>query len=85
MSPSVLRVFIAGHRGMVGSALIRQLGIQKNVSIITASRAELDLTNQQAVNEFFAAHKIDQVYLAAAKVGGFTLMTRIQRISSIRI
>ncbi|GFZ77168.1 GDP-L-fucose synthase [Pseudohongiella nitratireducens] len=70
MSSSVLRVFIAGHRGMVGSALKRQLEIHDNVSIITATRAELDLANQQAVNEFFATHRIDQVYLAAAKVGG---------------
>lgn len=70
MSSSVSRVFIAGHRGMVGSALKRQLEIHEDMSIITATRGELDLTNQQAVNAFFATHQIDQVYLAAAKVGG---------------
>ena len=55
---------------MVGSAIIRQLQQDSSTSIITASRAELDLTNQQAVNQFFAENNIDQVYLAAAKVGG---------------
>jgi GDP-L-fucose synthase len=70
MTASNMRVFIAGHRGMVGSALIRQLEIQENLTIVTAARTELDLTNQLAVNKFFARQKIDQVYLAAAKVGG---------------
>jgi len=55
---------------MVGSAIIRQLENDQTNIIITASRDELDLTNQQAVNQFFADNKIDQVYLAAAKVGG---------------
>ncbi len=64
------KIFIAGHNGMVGSAIIRQLEAQNNVEVITRTRSELDLTNQQAVREFFAAEKIDQVYLAAAKVGG---------------
>lgn len=63
-------IFVAGHKGMVGSAIVRQLNQQANVNIITADRSELDLCSQVAVNEFFAAHKIDQVYLAAAKVGG---------------
>jgi GDP-L-fucose synthase len=63
-------IFIAGHNGMVGSAIVRQLEKGKNNTLITASRSELDLTNQQAVNEFFASNSIDQVYLAAAKVGG---------------
>ncbi|RIY32132.1 GDP-fucose synthetase [Psittacicella hinzii] len=66
----MLNVFVAGHQGMVGSAICRQLSQDKNVNLITRSRAELDLTNQQAVHDFFVAHKIDQVYLAAAKVGG---------------
>ena len=63
------RIFIAGHNGMVGSALFR---ILKNydVEIITKTRAELDLLNQKDVNSFFNNQKIDQVYLAAAKVGG---------------
>lgn len=63
-------IFIAGHRGMVGSALVRQLQQDPNVNLITATRSELDLTNQAAVQAFFQQHHIDQVYLAAAKVGG---------------
>lgn len=64
------RIFIAGHRGMVGSAIVRQLEQDSANTIITATRTELDLTNQQAVSDFFAEQNIDQVYLAAAKVGG---------------
>ena len=66
------RVYLAGHRGMVGSAIVRQLGALgvKDAQIITRTHAELDLTNQAAVREFFEAEKPDQVYLAAAKVGG---------------
>jgi GDP-L-fucose synthase len=64
------RVFIAGHNGMVGSAIVRELNKIDDVELITRSRKELDLTNQQAVLEFFQTEKIDQVYLAAAKVGG---------------
>ncbi|MBL0711391.1 MAG: GDP-L-fucose synthase [Colwellia sp.] len=64
------RIFIAGHNGMVGSAIVRQLTKQSNVEIIVRSRSELDLLNQQAVTHFFAKENIDEVYLAAAKVGG---------------
>jgi len=64
------RIFIAGNNGMVGSAIIRQLEQDNTHIIITASRNELDLINQESVNDFFAKNKIDQVYLAAAKVGG---------------
>ena len=64
------RVYVAGHRGMVGSALVRLIETQKHVELITASRAELDLINQTAVNDFFRCNKIDEVYLAAARVGG---------------
>ncbi|HIF9221408.1 TPA: GDP-L-fucose synthase [Photobacterium damselae] len=64
------RIFVAGHRGMVGSAIVRQLSQRDNVEIITRTRNELDLLNQQAVNDFFAQADIDEVYLAAAKVGG---------------
>ena len=63
-------IFVAGHRGMVGSAIVRQLEKEPSNRIITAARDNLDLTNQTQVNEFFAKNKIDQVYLAAAKVGG---------------
>ncbi|NRP08958.1 MULTISPECIES: GDP-L-fucose synthase [unclassified Marinobacterium] len=64
------RVFVAGHRGMVGSAIVRQLKQDTSVEIITADRHQLDLIDQRSVHDFFAAHSIDQVYLAAAKVGG---------------
>ncbi len=64
------RIFIAGHNGMVGSALVRQLQTNSDVELLVRNRKELDLTNQAAVASFFASEKIDQVYLAAAKVGG---------------
>jgi GDP-L-fucose synthase len=64
------RIFVAGHRGMVGSAISRQLQKEAFVTVITATKDELDLTNQNQVNEFFKLNAIDQVYLAAAKVGG---------------
>jgi len=64
------RVFVAGHNGMVGSAIVRQLQSDQTLEIVTRSREELDLLNQQSVNDFFKAEKIDEVYLAAAKVGG---------------
>lgn len=63
-------VFVAGHRGMVGSAIVRRLRDLGYANILTASRSEADLTRQEQVEAFFAAHRIDQVYLAAAKVGG---------------
>jgi len=64
------KVFVAGHRGMVGSAIIKQLEKRENLELVVRTRAELDLTNQQAVQDFFKAEKFDQVYMAAAKVGG---------------
>jgi len=66
------KIYVAGHRGMVGSAIVRQLLAQGHPAdrIVTRTHAELDLTNQAAVNAFFAEEKPDQVYLAAAKVGG---------------
>ncbi|PID49661.1 MAG: GDP-fucose synthetase [Proteobacteria bacterium] len=63
-------VYVAGHRGMVGSALVRQLAQQADIEIITRSHAELDLTHQAAVRDFFQQTPIDEVYLAAARVGG---------------
>ena len=63
-------IFVAGHRGMVGSAIVRRLQALGCTNILTAGRDELDLTDQHAVNAFFAAQCIDQAYLAAAKVGG---------------
>ncbi len=64
------RIFVAGHHGMVGSAIVRQLEKRKNVDIVTRSHLELDLLDQAAVNRFFSDENIDEVYLAAAKVGG---------------
>ncbi len=66
------KIYVAGHRGMVGSAIVRQLEAQDHPvdRIVTRTHEELDLTNQAAVNQFFKAEKPDQVYLAAAKVGG---------------
>ncbi|MEG2268373.1 MAG: GDP-L-fucose synthase [Acinetobacter sp.] len=63
------KIFVAGHQGMVGSALVRLLS-QHQQQIIVATRQEVDLTNQRAVQDFFAGQQFDQVYLAAAKVGG---------------
>ncbi len=63
------KIFIAGHNGMVGSALVRHLKIQE-VEIITKDKRELDLLDQKSVQDFFRNEKINQVYLAAAKVGG---------------
>ena len=63
-------LFIAGHRGMVGSAVVRRLKALGYRRIVTAARNELDLTSQAAVRAFFAAQRIDAVVLAAAKVGG---------------
>jgi GDP-L-fucose synthase len=70
MSELDSKIFVAGNRGMVGSAIVRQLEASGHTNIITRTRSELDLTNQQAVVDFFQSEKIDQVYLAAAKVGG---------------
>ncbi len=64
------KIYIAGHRGLVGSALMRQLQARGYTNIITQTHAELDLTDQAAVRHFFAAEKPDYVLLAAAKVGG---------------
>ncbi|NJD76129.1 MAG: GDP-L-fucose synthase [Candidatus Methanoperedens sp.] len=64
------RIFIAGHRGMVGSAIKRKLESRGYSDLLYRTRGELDLTNQQSVNEFFTSQKPEYVFLAAAKVGG---------------
>ncbi len=64
------KIYVAGHRGMVGSAIVRNLQAQGYGNIVTRTHAELDLTNQAAVRAFFEQEKPAQVYLAAAKVGG---------------
>lgn len=70
MSQFQKRIFVAGHRGMVGSAIVRCLVEQGYSNIISRSRAELDLTDQAQVRAFFAEEKPQEVYVAAAKVGG---------------
>lgn len=64
------KIYVAGHRGMVGSAIVRELQRQGFTNIITRTHAQLDLTNQQAVNDFFTSERPEYVFLAAAKVGG---------------
>lgn len=64
------KVFVAGHRGMVGSAIVRRLEGRGDIELVLRSSSELDLTCQSLVSEFFKSQEIDQVYLAAAKVGG---------------
>ena len=64
------RVFVAGHQGMVGSAIVRALEKAGDAEIITRTRSELDLLDQAAVFRFFNQNAVDEVYLAAAKVGG---------------
>lgn len=64
------KIYVAGHRGMVGSAIVRALKAQGQSNLITRTHVEMDLTDQSAVRGFFEQEKPDQVYLAAAKVGG---------------
>ncbi len=64
------KIYVAGHRGMVGSAIVRELQRKGYTNLIYRTHQELDLTNQAAVRQFFESEKPDQVYLAAAKVGG---------------
>ena len=64
------KIYVAGHRGMVGSAIVRELERQGYQNIVVRTHAELDLTRQEAVEAFFAEEKPDYVFLAAAKVGG---------------
>ena len=64
------KIYVAGHRGMVGSAIVRELEKQGYTNIVTRTHKELDLCRQEAVEEFFAKEKPDYVFLAAAKVGG---------------
>lgn len=71
-STNKLRVFVAGHRGMVGSAIVRRLLLDNTFEVIVRDRSELDLTSQRDVANFFLSEKIDQVYIAAARVGGIS-------------
>jgi len=65
-----MKLFIAGHQGMVGSALMRRFARERDLTLLTRTRQELDLTSQAAVDEFFAREKPDTAIIAAAKVGG---------------
>ena len=64
------KIYVAGHNGMVGSALVRVLQKNNETNLVTKSKKELDLVNQKQVQKFFKKEKFDQVYIAAAKVGG---------------
>ncbi len=64
------RIFVGGHRGLVGQALVRRLSEDKDVELVTRTRSELDLARAVDVDAFFANERIDEVYLAAARVGG---------------
>ena len=72
MNPAANRIYVAGHRGMAGSAIVRQLlgEGQPEDRLVTRTRSKLDLTDQASVRSFFATEHIDEVYLAAARVGG---------------
>jgi GDP-L-fucose synthase len=67
---SKLKIYVAGHKGMVGSGLVRLLKKSTNIELITIDKKDLNLIKQADVENFFKKQKIDQVYLAAAKVGG---------------
>ena len=64
------KIYVAGHRGMVGSAIVRELNRQGYTNIVTRTHKELDLIDQVAVEKFFEEEKPEYVFLAAAKVGG---------------
>jgi GDP-L-fucose synthase len=70
------RIFVAGHRGMVGAALCRRLSLDSSVELVTAARNELDLTNADAVDQFFKDQSLDAVIFAAARVGGIVANDR---------
>lgn len=78
------RIFVAGHRGMVGSAIVRQLEQRGDVEVVVRTRDELNLLDSRAVQDFFANERIDQVYLAAAKWAALSLTTLTRQISSTR-
>ena len=78
--PADARIFVAGRREMVGSALVRRLQADGYHHLLMRSRSELDLTNQNAVNGFFRQANIDAVFLAAAKVGGIMTTARIRGV-----
>ncbi len=78
-------IFVAGHRGMAGSAIVRRLRALGYDNILTAGRDELNLLDQQAVHAWFQSHAIDQVYLAAARSVAYTPTIPSRLISSTKI
>jgi GDP-L-fucose synthase len=64
------KIYVAGHRGLVGSAILRRLRLEGYENLVTRTHEELDLTNEQRVNEFFEEQKVEHVFFAAARVGG---------------
>ena len=68
------KIYVAGHKGMVGSAIVRKLQSEGYAHLVLASSSDLDLRNQQAVEKFFASEKPEYVFLAAAKVGGVSTL-----------
>ena len=74
-----MKIFVAGHRGMVGSALARALVKKSGFTVLTQTRQQLDLTNPVAVDRWFASEKPDQVIDAAARVGGILENSQIGR------
>ena len=72
MSQTSRKIFVAGHAGMVGSAIMRRIQSLGYTNIVTASRAELDLLDPPAVQKFFRANRPEQIYIAAARVGGIS-------------
>jgi GDP-L-fucose synthase len=70
MNTSTAKIFVAGHRGMVGSAIVRRLQSKGHAEVIVRTRSELDLLDQRAVRDFMSAQQPDYVFIAAAKVGG---------------
>lgn len=72
------RIFVAGHRGMVGSAIVRKLQSEGYTNLLLKTRQELDLLNQAAVDQFFKQNSIDYVFMAAAKVGGIVANNEFQ-------
>jgi len=78
------KIYVAGHRGMVGIAIVRTLQQQDQPNFVTRTHAEIDLTNQAAVQAFFEKEKPTQVYLAAAKSGWLTTSHCCHRVKSCR-
>src|SRR5947209_13473057 len=79
------KIFVAGHRGMVGSALVRRLEAEAFSNVVTRERSQLDLTDESAVAKFFAEERPNVVIVAAAKVGGIKALPTIPRCPATKI